>query len=231
MAKGAALFLGVLMLSLLGLTQESGIEPVEPLPSVAEAEAHFAALSKKLQTFKTYRADFRQEVTTASFPRPRIESGTLTAMNPGRLRWDYEKPEEKLALSDGEYTWFYMPLDRVVYKQPVPEHAADVPTLVLAGRGSLTELFTILVLPREGEHLRLELLARKQVEMPWSRLILTMDPKAVEVVQVDLYEDTGVHTMYTFANTRWDEPVDADHFRFTPPKGVRVVTSEAEQAP
>src|SRR5215475_2047911 len=49
----------------------------------------------------------------------RVESGTLWLKKPGKMRWEYRSPREKLFLSDGKDAWFYVPGDRQVRKTPV----------------------------------------------------------------------------------------------------------------
>src|SRR5882724_4653005 len=49
----------------------------------------------------------------------RSESGTLWLKKPGKMRWEYRSPKEKLFLSDGKNAWFYIPGDRQVRKTSV----------------------------------------------------------------------------------------------------------------
>src|SRR5499425_2396619 len=49
----------------------------------------------------------------------RTESGTLWLKKPGKMRWEYRSPKEKLFLSDGRDAWFYVPGERQVRKTPV----------------------------------------------------------------------------------------------------------------
>src|SRR6202046_958781 len=47
----------------------------------------------------------------------RTESGTLWLAKgglkkPGKMRWEYRSPREKLFVSDGRDAWFYVPADR-----------------------------------------------------------------------------------------------------------------------
>src|SRR5215475_13566917 len=46
----------------------------------------------------------------------RNESGTLWLKKPGKMRWEYRSPENKLFVADGHYTWFYLPEERQVRK-------------------------------------------------------------------------------------------------------------------
>src|SRR5579885_263979 len=47
----------------------------------------------------------------------RTESGTLWLKKPGKMRWEYRSPREKLFVSDGKDAWFYVPDDRQARKE------------------------------------------------------------------------------------------------------------------
>src|SRR5260370_17429077 len=49
----------------------------------------------------------------------RTESGSLWLKKPGKMRWEYRSPKEKLFLSDGKDAWFYLPGDRQVRRSSV----------------------------------------------------------------------------------------------------------------
>src|SRR5437660_770954 len=46
----------------------------------------------------------------------RTESGTLWLKKPGKMRWEYRSPEEKLFVGDGRDAWLYLPAARQVRK-------------------------------------------------------------------------------------------------------------------
>src|SRR5271169_4885757 len=46
----------------------------------------------------------------------RAEAGTAYFRKPGKMRWEYEKPEKNLFLVDGKIAWFYTPADHTVTK-------------------------------------------------------------------------------------------------------------------
>src|SRR5271168_3201299 len=46
----------------------------------------------------------------------RTEIGTLWLKKPGKMRWEYRSPREKLFVSDGKDAWFYVPEDRQARK-------------------------------------------------------------------------------------------------------------------
>ena len=48
----------------------------------------------------------------------RFEAGTAYFLRPGKMRWEYEKPEKNLFLVDGKYVWFYAPADHTATRMP-----------------------------------------------------------------------------------------------------------------
>src|SRR6266853_5654523 len=46
----------------------------------------------------------------------RTESGTLGLKKPGKMRWEYRSPEEKLFIGDGKTAWLYLPEEKQVRK-------------------------------------------------------------------------------------------------------------------
>src|SRR5580704_11426810 len=48
----------------------------------------------------------------------RTETGVLWLKKPGKMRWEYRSPREKVFLSDGKDAWFYLPGDRQARRSP-----------------------------------------------------------------------------------------------------------------
>src|ERR1700678_2315204 len=70
----------------------------------------------------------------------RVESGTAYFSSPGRMRWEYESPEEKLFLTDGKTTWFYVPADHTVSRISMKESSDwRTPLALLTGKANLNK--------------------------------------------------------------------------------------------
>src|SRR5258705_10679972 len=65
----------------------------------------------------TLQAEFTELYRGAGIERR--ESGTLWLKKPGKMRWEYRSPREKLFGSDGKDAWFYLPGDGKARKAPV----------------------------------------------------------------------------------------------------------------
>src|SRR5579863_5324583 len=67
----------------------------------------------------TLKAEFTETYTGSGMER--TETGTVWLAKgglkkPGKMRWEYRSPREKLFVSDGRDAWFYVPGDRQVRK-------------------------------------------------------------------------------------------------------------------
>ena len=85
----------------------------EDVHSIAQAvDQHYNHLH-------SLRAEFTETYRGAGMER--TEAGTLLLAKgglkkPGKMRWEYRSPREKLFVSDGTSAWFYVPGDRQVRK-------------------------------------------------------------------------------------------------------------------
>ncbi len=67
----------------------------------------------------------------------------MAIRKPGRMRWTYTSPEQKVFVSDGVKLYSYVPADKQVYVATVPTgDDASTPAMFLAGKGHLTRDFT-----------------------------------------------------------------------------------------
>src|SRR5271168_4759857 len=104
--------IGGMRLLALGLLLASHMSPLaaaEDVSSIAQTvDEHYNHLH-------TLQAEFTEEYRGAGIER--TESGTLWLAKggmkkPGKMRWEYRSPREKLFVSDGKDAWFYVPDDR-----------------------------------------------------------------------------------------------------------------------
>jgi outer membrane lipoprotein-sorting protein len=51
----------------------------------------------------------------------RADAGVASFRRPGRMRWEYQSPEENLFLVDGKWAWFYVPADHSVTRVPAKQ--------------------------------------------------------------------------------------------------------------
>ena len=108
----------------------------------ASAQEVAASLQKKYDTIRDFSADFVHTHEGGVLKRKREERGTLVVKKPGKMRWDYKAPDEKVFVSDGVRLIQYLPEENHVIVSAVPEDD-QAAVLFLAGRGNLTRDFTV----------------------------------------------------------------------------------------
>ncbi len=103
-----------------------------------------AALQKRYDSVHDFSADFVHESEGGLLRKKQSESGVLQVKKPGRMRWDYKKPEPKVFVSDGRRIYLYIPADNQVVISPVPdEDQATTAVLFLVGKGNLARDFKV----------------------------------------------------------------------------------------
>ena len=74
-----------------------------------------AAVDAHYNHLRTLQAEFTELYRGSGMER--TETGTLWLKKPGKMRWEYRSPKEKLFVSDGKDAWFYVPDDRQARKE------------------------------------------------------------------------------------------------------------------
>src|SRR5437588_12224674 len=97
--------------AVLVLALASSAGALEDVHSIASAvDEHYNHL-------RTLQAEFTEVYRGSGIER--TEAGTLWLKKPGKMRWEYRSPRQKLFVSDGHEAWFYVPDDRQARKTPV----------------------------------------------------------------------------------------------------------------
>jgi outer membrane lipoprotein carrier protein len=205
----------VLCLSLSSHLAGSGTD----VPSVARStDEHYNHL-------KTFRTDF-----TEIFQGPgvsRTESGTLWLKKPGRMRWEYREPREKLFLTDSHTAFFYVPGERQARKTPL-RNLDDIrsPLRYLLGKTKLEKELDGLSLAVDRAPARTgDVVLRgvpKGMRDRISEVLLEISP-AFQIDRILIRETDGTTTDFLFSHTQENVAVEDSLFRFTPPAGVEVI--------
>jgi outer membrane lipoprotein carrier protein len=163
----------------------------------------------------------------------RVETGTLWLKKPGKMRWEYRSPREKLFISDGKDAWFYLPGDRQVRKTEVRKlDDLRSPLAFLLGKTHLEkELRGLSLAPDQTPVKTGNVVLRgvpKNLEDRVSEILLEVTPEG-EIVRIQVDEVDGGTTEYRFSQEKENVEV-ADHlFHFAVPAGVEVVDGEFGQ--
>src|SRR5262245_28625984 len=121
----------------------AGQSPASPPPTGAPAAERLAErIQARIDGIRNFSAEFTQTYRGGGLREPTSERGSVLIKKPGRMRWTYTGPEDKLFVADGQKMYMYVPADRQVMVRNMP--AADLattPVLFLAGRGNVARDF------------------------------------------------------------------------------------------
>jgi len=185
----------------------------------------------------------------------RVESGTVYFSHPGRMRWEYESPEEKLFLTDGKTAWFYVPSDHTVTRAPMKESDDwRTPLALLTGKSDLSRVckrielenkppdtpgnVTLRCWPSGSKTSVSSSNATQSLEganqassldqtAEIQEILLEVDPKDGWLTSVQIRQSGGVEIEYRFG--KWESNIELPEtmFHFSAPKGVAIVEEGA----
>ena len=188
-------------------------------------------VDKRYNRLHTLQANFVEIYRGAGIDR--TESGDLWLKKPGKMRWEYRSPREKLFLSDGKDAWFYVPGDRQVRRTPVKKlDDLRSPLGFLLGKTQLEkELQGLSLAPDVAPLATGNLVLRgvpKSIADRVSQVLLEVDPEG-QIARIEIHEVDGAVTEYRFGSQKENVEVGEQHFRFDPPAGVEVISGEFGQ--
>src|SRR5229473_2643206 len=124
---------------------------LSPLAGNREAGELASRMEARYRGAKTLQATFLERYAENGSV-VRTEAGTAYFRRPGKMRWEYERPEKDLFLVDGKTAWFYVPADHTVTRIPAKQSAdLRTPLALLAGQMKISRVCSHVELA-EGEN-------------------------------------------------------------------------------
>lgn len=218
---------------LLGCLLISGILGMALIPVTARAddpERLVQSIQARYQSIAGFAGRFHQISQRAgSELPPREASGTVSFLRPGKMRWNYESPEEQLLVTDGITLWLYDPLLENVTIQELAKITEGTALSFLLGFGDLQTDFKYR--PQTRKHLQdvSGLLVEMEPRHPVANLAyiqLEVDPETYDLLRILLADNQNNHRIITFQSMRYNVPLDAEQFQFEVTPGMEVIEAE-----
>ena len=184
----------------------------------AAVDAHYNHLS-------SLQAEFTEVYRGAGMDR--TESGTLWLKKPGKMRWEYRSPKEKLFVSNGKDAWFYVPDDRQARKTEARK-LEDIrsPLAFLLGKTKLEKELQGLSLAADVAPLQPgNVVLRGMPQALADRIseVLVEVTPAHQIARIVIQEVDGAVTEYRFGEMKEDVEIGNARFQFKPPAGTETV--------
>jgi outer membrane lipoprotein carrier protein len=203
----------------------TAIAAASPIPDV---HAVAQAVDERYNHLRSLQAEFTEIYRGAGMER--TESGTLWLKKPGKMRWEYRSPRDKLFLSDGKDAWFYVPGERQVRRTAVKKlDDLRSPLAFLLGKTKLEKELQGLSLAPDVAPLAVgDVVLRgvpKSLADRVSQVLLEITPEHW-ISRILIEEVDGSVTEYRFNSQNEDVAVADQRFRFTAPDGVEVIDGD-----
>jgi outer membrane lipoprotein carrier protein len=216
-----------------------------PLPSGNEAAILAARMETRYRNATTLQATFLERYSENGAVL-RTEAGTAYFRRPGRMRWEYERPEKDLFLVDGKTAWFYVPADHTVTRVPAKQSEdLRTPLALLAGRMKISRICSRVELAERENPLRegdavLHCVVRGQpktaakassADNPFGNeaadaIFFEVNRDSGELARIIVRQAGGIQVEFRFESWRFDPPIPESMFHFEPPPGVAIVNGE-----
>ncbi len=181
-------------------------------------------LQSWLDGTESLQGRFEQTMISGALGSGLVESGRMYVERPGRMRWDYLKPERKVALLDGGLTSLYLEEEQEMIEGRLEDESELLPEL-LAGQGRIAERFTASLLDSAVEGVyRLRLVPRGEGE-PFAEVVLTLSAAQFAIEAAEVLDAAGNRMIYRFTDLRRNRGLPKGIFLFEPPPGTSILGS------
>jgi outer membrane lipoprotein carrier protein len=191
-----------------------------------DLEAFVHQFESSYHAVQSLRADFTQ--TYVRDGRTRVESGQVCFARGGLMRWDYQRPQEKLFLSDGKTMTLYVPEEKQVRRTPLKESDdVRIPFRLLLSRLDLRRVFSRLefapdALDHQPADRVLRAYPKKGLDWEYREVVMVITPQFdIGRLLVILPDESRME--FDFDHVQRNTPVSRSLFQFIPPAGTEVI--------
>ena len=186
-------------------------------------------VDERYNRLRTLEADFTEIYQGSGTER--MESGKLWLKKPGKMRWEYRSPEEKLFIGDGRDGWLYLPVEKQVRKSSMKKlNDLRSPLAFLLGQTKLEKELTGLSFAPDMQTLAPDNVMLRGVprgmEDTVRQVVFEITPEH-RIARLLLYGADDSIAEYRFSNQKENVSVPDAQFRFRPSPGTEVIEDQA----
>ena len=179
---------------------------------------------EKHYTDNNFKAEFIQESTVKAMEISDFASGKMFVRYPGKMRWEYEKPEKQVIITDGLKLWIYRPADNQVMTGSAPAFFSDGQGASFLSDIALVRKKFQITLGKSKDDFFYELKLKpleKTLDVTDIRLSVTKN--TFTVIRVITYNSYGDENRLEFLNHKFKADLKDSLFSFEAPEGADVV--------
>jgi outer membrane lipoprotein carrier protein len=212
---------------------QTAVKPVSSpgaAASSAAADAAYDRAAKSWSALKSVEARFEQKITNPLLGRTATSRGTFIQQRPGKVSITFTDPVGDRIVGDGKFLWVYLPSSAPNQVMKLPANAEGAVVADMLGQLLDTPRRTFTISGGEAATIdgratrRVQLVPRTAGSVPFQRATLWIDDKESRPVRVQVVDQQGVDRTITMNTWAPNAAVPKDAFRFSVPKGAKVLT-------
>ena len=191
--------------------------------SEGKSQAALQSVQEHYQRIRTVKASFQQRSYLKSLDLEELSSGNLLLEMPGKLFWEYQKPESQTFLLLNNEFQLYQPVDQQLIVQNVASSfTSDIPVSFLLGVGDLSKRFSVIQGCQRGEAISLTLIPNLNDAGALKTLKIRFHaedyfPETTEIVDAD-----GNRTTVRIYDRALGVPLSVKDFQINIPDGTDI---------
>lgn len=179
---------------------------------------------EKHYTGNNFKAEFIQESTVKAMQITDFASGKIFVRYPGKMRWEYEKPEKQVIITDGFKLWIYRPADNQVMVGSAPAFFSDGKGASFLSDITLVRKKFNISLGQSKDDFFYELnLKPLEKTLDVTDIRLSVTKNTFTVIRVVTYNSYGDENRIELINHRFKVNLEDSLFNFEAPPGTDVL--------
>ncbi|OEU65980.1 MAG: outer membrane lipoprotein carrier protein LolA [Desulfobacterales bacterium PC51MH44] len=174
-----------------------------------------------------FSAHFFQVSTIKAMEITDTASGKAFFKRPGKMRWEYEKPDRQIIITDGKTLWIYRPDDNQVMIGKSPSFFGDGKgASFLSDMKLIRQKFSVLLEKKTADGYYVLKLLPKEKTFDVSVINLSISTKTFDVFQIITYNSYEDETRIELSNIEFKPELNDSMFSFQIPQGVEILQLE-----
>ena len=183
---------------------------------IAKVESRYAASG--------FSAHFDQTSTIKAMEITDTASGKVFIKPPGMMRWEYEKPDKQIIISNGKKLWVYRPEDnQVMIGRALFFFGNGKGAGFLSDIKLIKQKFNIILEKKNADNFYILKLLPRDKTFDISVIYLSISKNSFDIVRIVTYNSYEDETQINLKNIRFKQDIEDSMFSFKVPKGTDIL--------
>ncbi|UOO80949.1 outer membrane lipoprotein chaperone LolA [Uruburuella testudinis] len=160
--------------------------------------------------------------TVKSKKKTQTTNGAFQIQRPGLFKWEYTRPYKQTIVGDGKTIWLYDVDLAQVTKSSQDQTIGDSPAAILSNKTALDSSYS---LKEDGSSGGIDYVLASPKKNNAGYQYIRIGFKGDALAAMQLKDSFGNETTISFSNLNMKPNLSRNTFKFTPPKGVDVLSN------